>query len=66
MDGAYTETLLVLGDRDMVGAVERSGTYDITVSRSGYATWSAEGLVVTADECHVRPIQVDVNLIPVP
>lgn len=62
----YEETLTVLGPDVMAGAGERPGTYDITVSRTGYMTWSATNVTVRADECHVIPVSLEANLIPVP
>ena len=50
----------------MVGAGERPGTYDITITKDGFMTWTAENVTVTADECHVIPVSLDANLIPVP
>ena len=66
IEASFADTLLVLGDSEMAGAVERPGTYDVTVARAGHASWSATGVTVTADECHVIPVHFDVNLVPVP
>lgn len=65
-DGVYEETLDILGAETMAGAGERPGTYDITISRTGHMTWSAENVTVMADECHVIPVSLEANLIPVP
>ena len=66
VEGSYQETLEVFGPDAMVGAGERPGTYDITVSKTGHMTWSAQNVTVTADECHVIPVSLEANLIPVP
>ena len=66
VDGSYQETLMMVGPDALVGAGERPGTYDITVSKFGYMTWSAENITVTADECHVIPVSLDAVLIPIP
>ena len=65
-DGDHEETLMVLGVDTMVGAGERPGTYDITISKTGYMTWAAGNVTVTADECHVIGVSLQANLIPVP
>lgn len=66
IDGAYADTLEVFGDTQMAGAVERAGTYEVTVSKPGYATWTTTGVTVTEDECHVIPVLLVVDLTPVP
>jgi hypothetical protein len=62
-DGAYSDTMQVLGNR-LMGAGERAGTYDITVTAPGYAQWDTTGITVTADECHVRGVGVTARLTP--
>jgi hypothetical protein len=70
-DGAYTETLQFLGEFNptdsltFVGAAERAGTYQITVTKAGYQTWTRGGVPVRADVCHVLPVAVEVRLQPV-
>ena len=66
IEGTFTDTLSVFGSTAMAGAVERAGTYDISVSKFGYTTWSANGIVVRSDECHVIPVDLDATLIPLP
>jgi hypothetical protein len=48
------------------GLPERSGVYDVTVSKPGYATVTRENVVVTADRCHVKTVSLDVTLAPAP
>ena len=43
------------------GVTERKGTYSIAVSH-GTATANVSGVKVTADECHVRPTAITVQL----
>lgn len=44
------------------GPTERAGTYDVRVSRPGYEPASQAGIRVTADECHVIPVRVTIQL----
>ena len=70
-DGEYVETLLIVPaqgtDRPllMIGAVERPGSYDVSVTKAGFLEWTASNVTVTADECHVIPVTLQANLIPV-
>jgi hypothetical protein len=74
-DGSYREVLrmysLDSGDAGpdagppscfYAGAVERSGTYDLSVSAPGYQTMDVTGVVVTHDQCHVIPRSVTITL----
>ncbi|MDP2160987.1 MAG: carboxypeptidase-like regulatory domain-containing protein [Flavobacterium sp.] len=66
-DGPYVETLQLFTGDDVVvffGAIERVGTYIVTVSKEGYQTFTSEPIVVTADVCHVIPQLITVNLQP--
>ena len=47
------------------GPTERAGRYDVSVTRDGYTAASLTGVTVTADECHVMPIQLGFALDPV-
>ena len=58
VDGTFSEAMIVLGNV-LAGAGEREGTYSATVQVPGYAPWSRSGIVVTADECHVRPVELE-------
>jgi hypothetical protein len=68
-DGAYTETLEPVPGPETnlvrIGAGERPGTYDVTVTKPGFVTWERR-VTVTADECHVHPVLLDVRLSPTP
>lgn len=65
-EGAYVEELMVFGDDTMAGAGERAGTYDALITKVGYEDWSASRVTVTADECHVRPVALQANLVRTP
>lgn len=64
-DGPYEETLTAFGNR-LSGAVERKGTYALSVSAPGYSSWDTTGVVVNADECHVSAVRISVRLKPTP
>jgi hypothetical protein len=64
-DGAFSATLQASaggGTCFWSGLPERSGVYDVTVSKPGYATVALEDVIVTADRCHVQPVSLDVEL----
>jgi hypothetical protein len=63
-DGSYSETLTEVGGSGScvyVGASERSGTYDLAVSR-GSRTASATNVVVPNGTCHVTTQMVNIAL----
>jgi len=47
------------------GVTERAGRYDVTATRAGYEVATLLGVTVTADECHVIPVQLGFALDPV-
>ncbi len=65
-DGNYSETLQYKEGiiPTFSGAWEREGNYILTVSAEGYATYVSENIIVTSDECHVIPQQIEVLLQP--
>lgn len=64
-EGTYSEEMTRFpANNDYVGAGERAGTYTLTAEASGYVTKVIPGIVVTADECHVTGVRVDVQLEP--
>ncbi|MBU3680568.1 MAG: hypothetical protein FGM16_01360 [Flavobacterium sp.] len=64
-EGSYVEPLEYYpGSTVFSGAYERQGTYIISVSKEGYIPFTSAPLTVTADECHVIPQTLEVNLIP--
>ena len=44
-------------------AVERAGTYDVTVESPGFNKWEIENVEVDSDRCHVETVTLDVNLV---
>jgi hypothetical protein len=71
-EGAYIEALTGLDDCvtqsdtwvHLLGAWERAGVYTVTIRKPGYQDWIREQVVVTADECHVRTVKLQADLIP--
>ena len=47
-----------------ISVVATEGTYVISASKEGYIPYTSAPLTVTADECHVIPQTLVVNLIP--
>ena len=70
-DGAYVDSLrphAMRGPAPFVllsraAALERPGIYSVTVAAPGYKTWTLHGVVVRADECHVRTRRVHAGLL---
>ena len=53
-----------LNDFALAAAGERAGTYQITVSKPGYATWSQSNVRVTKNQCHVNTVKLTALLQP--
>lgn len=64
-DGEYVETLEAI-QTVLVGAYERAGTYRVEVTRADYQPWLQEGVHVTRDRCHVRTVDLEARLTPLP
>lgn len=65
--GNYTESLIPFSNNtnpSFAGAYEKAATYIITVSKSGYKTYTSSPITVTRDCCHVIPQTVNVVLQP--
>jgi len=65
VSGAYRETLLMFGSSGQcsyAGAGERAGVYDLSASKAGYTTATLSGVRVDADQCHVVPVRVTLEL----
>jgi len=60
-DDDVAELLVLQGD-SYIGAGERAGTYIITVSGDDYVSKTLEPIEVLADECHVIPQEIGVEL----
>lgn len=71
-DGAWADTVGFPPDRPdldvqpLVSAGERPGTYTVTVRKGGFHDWQRTSVVVTADECHVHPVELTARLQPAP
>jgi hypothetical protein len=67
-DGAYADTSAYppnrpdLDNLPLVAAGEREGTYRVTVRTAGFVDWERSDIVVTSDECHVRPVALTARL----
>ena len=65
--GNYTELLMpILSNTNpsFAGAYEKAGIYNITVSKSGYKTYTSEQITVSSNCCHVIPKSINVVLQP--
>lgn len=71
-DGVWTDTVGFPSGRPdldalpLVSAGERPGTYTVTVRKAGFRDWQRTGVLVTADECHVHPVELTARLQPAP
>ena len=64
--GSYGEDLAAFTDSlTFVGATERAGTYDILVSRTGYQSWTRQGVVVRPGRCHVDAQAIEARIQPI-
>ena len=66
--GSYEEVLSGIfgNDLHLVGAVERPGVYEVTITKAGYETWTRAGVSVLAGVCHVTPAIFEAKLQPTP
>src|SRR5438093_11182398 len=65
-DGAFSAELRPFGavsDCNYSGPTERAGRYGVRVTRSGYESALRRDVIVTADECHVIPVQLRFDLV---
>ena len=60
-EGSYREEMEV-GGNVLFGAGERAGLYELTITAEGYVTWTQNDIEVTADECHVDTVGLEVQL----
>ena len=71
-EGSFLELLElcgVTGTLELVrrcGVYERTGTYEILVTRPGFEPWSRSGIPVMRDACHVRTATLGAALMPPP
>lgn len=61
-EGSYVDSVSAIGDF-LAATGERAGTYAVKIGRPGYSTWSRSGVVVTRNECHVNPVQLEARLL---
>jgi hypothetical protein len=45
-----------------MGPWERAGVFEVRATRDGYAPAAVSGVRVTADQCHVTPVSVSLDL----
>jgi hypothetical protein len=67
VDGAYSDTNSFSETHGRpeypIGlAYEREGTYAVAVSKTGYKAWTASGVRVIRDGCHVRTVTLNARL----
>ena len=62
--GSYEEVLTPIPGNNLhlVGAAERAGVYEVTITKSGYQTWTRAGISVVAGVCHVTPAVFEAKL----
>jgi hypothetical protein len=53
-----------LDNAPLFAAAERAGTYQVTVTKTGYAAWVQSNVRVTANECHVNTVTLTALLQP--
>jgi len=66
-DGSYLEEVGSPSDptvTKLMGAVERPGTYTVTVSSQGYQDWTATDVEVKSGTCHVETVELTAELQP--
>ena len=65
-EGTYQETMILFpgSPGNYAGAGERAGTYTLTAAAPGHQGQTVGNIVVTADECHVKGVHLDVALQP--
>lgn len=67
-EGAYADTarasLIASGVYSL--AVERAGTYEVTVDHPAYRQWRRTGVTVARDECHVLTVSLLARMQPRP
>jgi len=45
-------------------AIERAGTYTLTLYKERYFDWTRSGIVVERDECHVMTVRLQAEMHP--
>ena len=62
-DGVQTDSLTATLISGWGGAVERAGTFSLTIDADGFLPWRQDGIVVTKGLCHVRQMRVIARLV---
>jgi hypothetical protein len=64
-EGAYVDTLRAFDPSGRAaGAYERAGHYEVHILATGYASWTASGIRVDEDQCHVKTVELLARLRP--
>ena len=69
-EGSYKDSVAApnftpdLDNSPLSAAGERSGTYQVTVLKPGYATWLQSNVRVTSNVCHVNTVTLTALLQP--
>lgn len=65
-DGSFSEILFAYDGANPVfsGVYERTGQYQLVVSKEGYQGYTSQPIIVGRDRCHVIPKQIHVVLQP--
>jgi hypothetical protein len=69
-DGNYQDSVAAPNNRPdldnspLNAAAERAGTYQVTVTKTGFAAWMQSNVGVTANECHVNTVTLTALLQP--
>jgi hypothetical protein len=69
-DGSFTDAMqpadLSENTLELFGALERPGTYTVTVDKPGYQQWKQERVRVRDASCHVQTVTLQANLVRAP
>lgn len=72
VDGGFVDSLRPQGIDSLgrlvsrAAAIERAGTYTVSVTRSGYTNWTQSNVQATRGDCHVNTVRLTAALQPVP
>jgi hypothetical protein len=69
-DGSYKDSVAApnntadLDNSPLFAATERAGTYQVTVTKTGFVAWMQSNVRVTANRCHVNTVTLTALLQP--
>jgi hypothetical protein len=69
-DGNYKDSVAAPNNRPdldnspLYAGAERAGTYQVTVTKTGFAEWTQSDVRVTANKCHVNTVTLTALLQP--